>query len=392
MRYKLFTIFCLLITSSLLYSQNSIDNVVKEVEANNTTLVAFRKQVEAEKLENRTGLTPSNPELGYNYLWGKPSDMGNRTDFSVVQSIDFPTAYAYRSSIANRKNDQLDIDYERRLREIQLETRLLCIDLIYINALKAELSKRLENSRSVANAYQLQFEAGEKNILENNKAQLDLLNTMKQVDALEIERLEYMANLARLNGGKEIHFDDSSIKLQPAEQDFEKWYALAEQRNPALTWLQQEIEISNKQVKLNNAMGLPKLTAGYMSEKVTGEQFQGITMGITIPLWENKNNVKFAKARSTAVQSMQTDYKRQYYNSLKSKHQKALALATNVSDYREKLQNFNNSDLLKKALDAGEISLIEYMLELSLYYDSVDNLLQMERDYHKTLVELEGMI
>jgi outer membrane protein TolC len=156
--------------------------------------------------------------------------------------------------------------------------------------------------------------------------------------------------------------------------------------------LQQEIEISKKQVRLNNAMGLPKITAGYMSEKVTGEQFQGVTMGITIPLWENKNNVKFAKARSSAVESMQSDYKLQYYNSLKSMHQKALASASNVADYRSKLKAFNNSELLKKALDAGEISLIEYMLELSMYYDSVDNLLQMERDYRKTLVKLEGMI
>ncbi len=34
----------------------------------------------------------------------------------------------------------------------------------------------------------------------------------------------------------------------------------------------------------------------HSEEGVVGEQFQGITVGISIPLWENKNSVKYAKA------------------------------------------------------------------------------------------------
>jgi len=49
---------------------------------------------------------------------------------------------------------------------------------------------------------------------------------------------------------------------------------------------------------------------------------------------------------------------------------------------------FNNSDLLKKALDKGEITLINYILELSIYYESVNNLLILERDMNKTIAEL----
>ncbi|KAA6308963.1 hypothetical protein EZS27_039465 [termite gut metagenome] len=53
---------------------------------------------------------------------------------------------------------------------------------------------------------------------------------------------------------------------------------------------------------MNQAMGLPSFLAGYMSEKVVGEHFQDITLGISIPLWENKNRVKQAKAASIAAQ------------------------------------------------------------------------------------------
>ena len=74
-----------------LSSQNTIDNVLTEVEKNNTTLSSIRKNIDADKIGNKTGLLPKNPEAEFNYLWGNPSDIGNRTDFSIKQSFDFPT-------------------------------------------------------------------------------------------------------------------------------------------------------------------------------------------------------------------------------------------------------------------------------------------------------------
>ena len=37
----------------------------------------------------------------------------------------------------------------------------------------------------------------------------------------------------------------------------------------------------------------------------------------------------------------------------------------------------------------GEISLIEYILELSIYYDSVNKLHELERDMNKSMAELK---
>ncbi|MBK6964389.1 MAG: hypothetical protein IPH20_10750 [Bacteroidales bacterium] len=41
--------------------------------------------------------------------------------------------------------------------------------------------------------------------------------------------------------------------------------------------------------------------------------------------------------------------------------------------------------LLKKALDAGEITLINYLMELSLAYSAMDNLLKSEYELNKAL-------
>lgn len=371
-----------------LFSQENIEKVVAEIEKNNTTLQALRQNTEAEKMGNKTGIYLSNPEVEFNYLWGSPSVIGNRTDFSVKQSFDFPTAYRYRNQISTLRNEQAELEYEKQRREILMQARKVCVDLTYNNALRKELTSRLENAAKIAESYRAKFRLGEANILEFNKTQLVLLNLTKEMETFQIEGKELASQLALLNGGSAIEFADSDFQSLVIPDDFDQWYANAEQANPVLQWLKQEIEVLQKQEKLNQAQSLPKLQAGYMSERVVGQQFQGLTVGISIPLWENKNTVKYAQAQAEAAQSLQADQKLHFYNSLKSLYSKAAGLQKSLVDYRQKLQSCNNSQLVLKALDKGEISMIEYLFELSVYYESVNQLIETERNLHRTWAEL----
>ena len=387
MRKIIITIICIVPFSISLFAQNNIDSVLNEIEKNNTTLSALRQRAEANKLGNKTGIYLQNPEIEFNYLWGNDV-VGNRTDFSAKQTFDFPTAYGYKNQISDIKNEQVALEFQKQGKELLFNARLVCYDLIYTNALTVELSKRISNAESIANSYKAKLDAGETNILEYNKAQLNLLNLRKEMESLTIERVAMLGELARLNGGIPIEFTRSEFPDTTIPSDFEQWYAQAEQNNPLLNWLKKEIELSQKQVSLNRAMSLPKIQAGYMSEKVVGEEFQGVSFGLSIPLWENKNKVKFAKANVLAAENLASDNKVQVYNRLMILHTKATGLQNNVSDYKSKLQTIDNSGLLIKALDKGEISLINYMLERSIYYESVKASLELERDMIKALAEL----
>jgi HKD family nuclease len=42
-----------------------------------------------------------------------------------------------------------------------------------------------------------------------------------------------------------------------ASLNFEEWYLQAEQKNPILAYIKQEVVVSQKQVSLNKAKGLP---------------------------------------------------------------------------------------------------------------------------------------
>ncbi|GHT71256.1 transporter [Bacteroidia bacterium] len=370
----------------------TIGDILRQIEQNNTVLASLRQYGEAEKIGNKTGIYPANPEVEYHYLWGNKSNIGNRTDFSATQSFDFPTAYHYKQKISENKNIQIDTKYRIECQKILLEAKRICIELIYLNIYSSELDKRLQHARQIAGAYQSKYDNGEANIIDLNKAKFSLLNIEKQSGILQVDRELLKSELIRLNGGNSIDFMLMNYDTEPLPSDFEQWYASIKDNNLFIKYLQKETELSKKNEKLQRALNLPKFFAGYMSEKVMTEHFQGVTVGVSIPLWENKNTVKQIKARTLANQATENDANFRFYNETKALYRKAVKLRQIITDYTKNMIVVNNSELLKKALDTGELSLIDYMQELSIYYESVNNLFETEKKYHLIVAEMKQWI
>ncbi|OJX87353.1 MAG: transporter [Paludibacter sp. 47-17] len=374
-----------------LNAQNNINPVLSSIEENNTTLKALREQAEADKLQNKTGIFLDDPEVGFNYLWGNPSNVGNRTDFSVTQTFDIPTITGMKSRLANGRNNLVEWQYRADRMNILLEAKQYCVELVYYNSLLKELYLRLEHAQTIAKGYKDRMDRGDVSILEYNKVNLNLSTIQGEISRMEVERDALLAQLKRLNGGIDLVFNEADYGSRELPLNFNDWYVQAEDKNPVLSYVRNEIEVSQKQVSLSKAMNLPKFTAGYMSEKVVGQRYQGVSLGISIPLWSNKNQVKQAKAAVAAAQSREADTKQQFYSQLQIQYSKAMGLKTTADKYRRSLANVNNTILLKKALDAGEISLLDYMVEMGLYYDNVNQTLAAERDYQLAFAELAAV-
>jgi hypothetical protein len=98
--------------------------------------------------------------------------------------------------------------------------------------------------------------------------------------------------------------------------------------------------------------------------------------------------VKYAKAKTIAIQGIESDTRLQFYNEMKALHAKVIGMQENINDYRENLATFNNTALAQKALDMGEISLGEYLFEMTVYYESNTKLLEMDRNLNKAVAGL----
>jgi outer membrane protein TolC len=372
-----------------LAAQNT-ESVLGQIEENNTTLKALRETAEAEKSGNRTGIYLSGPEVGVNYLWGKPGETGNRIDISVTQSFDIASLLGMKGRVADGQNDLVELRYRADRMSIMLEAKQYCIELIYYNALRRELDVRLSHAETIAEGYRSRMESGDVSRLEYNKVQLNLSTVQGEISRVDVERNALLSGLKRLNGGIDVVLDDYRYGEITLPLDFDDWFAQAAERNPALEYARQEVEVGKKQLSLSKASNLPVISAGYMSEKVTGQRFQGVTLGVSIPLWENKNRVKQARASVTAARLRESDSRQQLYGGLQILYGRAAGLKQVAERYRQSLAAANSTDLLKKALDAGEISLLDYILEIGLYYDTVNRALEAERDYQKAFAELSA--
>ena len=369
-------------------AQSSFDNVLKEIEMNNTTLKTYREKANADKIGNKTGINMANPEVEFGYLWGSPSGEGNRVDLNVTQSFDFPTAYRYKTQLSDGKNQQVDMIYDQQKVEILQQARLICVELVYQTKMNKILSDRLKQARELSDAYQKSFDQGNIDVLERNKTKLNLLNAEKALQINEVDLNLSKSELQRLNGGLDVgefnRYSDFTFPL-----NFIEWFAIVKANNPSLRVAEQEVALSRKQEQLTRALNLPKITAGYASERVSGTTFQGVSVGVSIPLWEGKNTVKHQKAQTVALQMQHEDSELQFRNTLKNQYDKAKKLSLLLKEYEDALSVTSSQDLLKIALDKGQLSLINYLLELSVYYETVDKYLETERDYQLAVAELQ---
>lgn len=378
------------VATTQVFAQKHLTEVLAAIEQNNVSLKAMRENVKAEQLENKTDIFLSDPELGFNYLWGSPSPIDNRTDVSITQSLDIATLTGKKTQVANQKNKMLEWQYQAERMRVMLEAKQYVLDLIYYNRLLQEMETRKQYATSIATIQKQRLDKGEGNILEYNNVCMGQTKIEAEIQRLETERTSILSQLSTLNGGDPVVMADTEYPAIVLPADFDTWYVSVEGKNPMLGYVKSSIELSKKQLALNKSLGLPSFSIGYMSEKTMGEHYQGVSVGVSIPLWSNKNKVRQAKAAVSAAMARKEEATSLFYGQIKDSYQRALGLQEAARMYQRSFTAANNSQLLKKALDAGEISVLDYLVQMELYYDSMDKALSMERDFQKACAELSA--
>ena len=362
-------------------AQSGYESILQQIEANNTTLIALRHQTLAQKIENRADSFLENPEVEFGHTWNLQEEVDNVMSFTITQSFDFPTAYIHHNKILNLENESAELSYKTQRAEILLLSKETCIELVYHNILAKEYSNRLEKATLTAEAFSTKLQKGETNILEYNKARLNLAFVRIEVAKIETQRTNLIAQLKQLNGGKEINFSHENYQSDKLPPDFEEWFVSLKNTSPDLLYLKRQIDSNKQQIKLDRALVLPKFSLSFIAERNRNESSEAVMVGFNIPLWENLNRVRVSQAQLRASEFAMRDIQIQLYSQLKSQYTKAISLQQHIREFRQALTEYNNESLLKRALDAGEISLLEYLQEIEYYYEIMNNMLETERDF-----------
>lgn len=385
-RLSLYIISCFITVAAI--AQNNVDSVVKQVEGNNKSIQANKKYWPAKQAEYKTGLTPYDPTVEYDYMWGSPVGAGNQRDFSVTQRLDFPSAYKRKKELSGQQIAQTNLQQQVYRQDILLEAKLLSLQVIYLNKKGAELSRRLINTQKLVQDYEKKLNKGDVIILDVNKAKLQLLNIQNEVKLNENEKQVLLTKISELNGGIPIVINDTIYPFVPTIPDFEILDSTIEANDPIIKVYEQEKKILQQQIAVQKAMNLPKIETGYHSQGILGQSYKGFHAGISIPLWENKNKLNAAKSNLEYANSNAETHRlnhrlenKQYYDQLDVRLKM-------VQEYKELLSTLNNTTLLNKALSLGQITIIQYFYDESFYFTAYDKYLQAEWEYQQAVARL----
>ena len=385
-RFLLYLITGLLICKG--YSQVGVDSIIRQVDRNNKAIASSNKFQQAKAAEYKTGLTPYDPFVEYDYMYGSPAGAGNQRDFSVSQRFDFPTSYKRKRELSGNQVIQTNLQQQVFRQDVLLEAKQAALHLIYLNKKIEELRRRLRSTEGLVKDIQQKLDKGDITILDMNKAKLQLLTIKSDLELSENEKSVRLARLIELNGGEDISINDTSYPIMTTVPPFDELDSLIEANDPIIKMYEQDKLIQTNQLYVQKAMNLPKLEAGYHSQGILGQSYRGFHVGLSVPLWENKNRVNAAKANIDYATSAAEAHRIEHRQDNRQAYEQ-LGIRTKImAEHAALLSSLNNTYLLNKSLSLGQITVVQYFYEVSFYFTAYDKYLQTELEYHQALARL----
>lgn len=363
-----------------------INSVLKSVEQNNMELKALLKGNEAADIENKSQNTLEDLSIEYSPFFQSETSGIASSELVITQGFDFPTLYGARKKAGQLQHNVLDMQYQTARRDILVNAKKLCLDIINYNKQKQLLQERRKNADELLAMFELKFKNGDATSLELNKIKLDRMNLETELVQADTKHANAMQQLQALNGGQPIEVNMTEYPQAPADDEV-TMYEKAVATDWTVRTAQASVLAAEQDVKVNKQSWIPKFEIGYRRNTEGDNASNGFLIGGSIPLFSSKNKVKIAKARQTEAVMQHANARINAENSARTmitqmKQLKASADAYDVPLMRQTLK------LLRTAVENGEISVTEYYVEADNIYKNMITYMDIERQYQDALTEI----
>lgn len=363
-----------------------INAVLKSVEQNNMELKALLKGNEAADIENKSQNTLEDLSIEYSPFFQSETSGIASSELVITQGFDFPTLYGARKKAGQLQRNVLDMQYQTARRDILVNAKKLCLDIINYNKQKQLLQERRKNADELLAMFELKFKNGDATSLELNKIKLDRMNLETELVQADTKHANAMQQLQALNGGQPIEVNMTEYPQAPADDEV-TMYEKAVATDWTVRTAQASVLAAEQDVKVNKQSWIPKFEIGYRRNTEGDNASNGFLIGGSIPLFSSKNKVKIAKARQTEAVMQHANARINAENTARTmitqmKQLKASADAYDVPLMRQTLK------LLRTAVENGEISVTEYYVEADNIYKNMITYMDIERQYQDALTEI----
>ena len=305
----------------------------------------------------------------------------------VQQQFDWPTVYGARKQAQQARVKLAETSVTLNALQIKRLVRTAYLQLQYLAERLAQLRYQDSIYKDIKAAAARNFEAGQINKLDELFAasQADRVNNEMARAAADLQQQQRTLQL--LTGVNEAMVP-SKIAIIPL---YEKSDSV--NNNPQLRVLEQQVEVSKRELKLQKRSLLPSINAGVLLPTTKQyESFFGYQVGISVPLWAGQSRSRIAAA-NTGVELASANQQ----NALQQLENQYLINQVNVQKEQASLHYFNTIALRQSAeiietsrrlFAAGQISYIESLRNITSAFETQINYLETLRNYNQAVIEL----
>lgn len=364
-----------------------MESVLESVERNNVQLQSLRAANDAAKLETKMQNNLGDPSIEYSPFWAKGTDGISSSELVVSYGFDFPMQYVSRSRAGKLQRYAIDGQYQVERRNVLLQAKKLCLDIVFLSRKRELLSDRLGNADELLSVFNRRFSEGDASAIELNKIRMEKMDVAAALVQVETDLQTAMASLRTMNGGLPVQFDAMEYPRTMPVTDFETFRDTLMAAELELKASEADVRAAEQEIRVNRQNWLPQLQVGYRRNTALSEASNGFIVGASFPLFSNRYKSRIAHARHTASQYRFNQVQIETEARIRTEYDEMMRLQEALGIYDVALME-ETLEMLGKAVEAGQLSVIEYYTEADSIYSKLLSLSEMENTYQKLIADI----
>lgn len=361
------------------------DDIVNEILANSPRLKALSAECasQQEALRQSTHFNYQ-PEVEFERLWSDGTE--NRWSLGVSQSFDWPGVYKRRRQSAALQTTAYEYLYATEMQNMAVEARLSIAQCVYAAKRLAVLNAIAENITKIKALVNEGYEKGQLTVLDVRKLDFEEYSLNNRIDDARQE-LELARQQVNALAGKDVKLDLSAYapqQLMALDYYLEKCVT----NNKQIEAEKQNAESARAMARVASAERMPAITLGYKHAYEEHNHFNGISIGVSLPIFTTKAGEKAAQmqAQSLDFKSMQTAADVQ--GRQRALYTNAVQRNKYLAGIQKVVLDNNYPSLLMMAYKGGQINVISYLQELNYFVEARMDYLSAEYSYIQDLTQL----
>lgn len=368
------------LTISIAAQNERFNYCVDFITSNNETLKADSINTQSQILSLQQKNNLSDPELDLSHQWGQRG-IGNKWSVGVSQSFEWPGVYSARKKQINAEVEALTQNLSAQENELRMNIRNALIEYIYTRKLIALYNDQLARIDSLIIIYNRGAELGEISKLDVNKLKIERIAASRQLNEAQNTLTGHQQTITNLNGGKDCSNELATLSdfpnIEPGNvNDYIQTVQIHDPNIQALTMQSEAIRHESNVVRQSY---IPSFSVGYSHDYELGDHFNGVSIGLTLPIFSNRKKKSEIASRRTFIETTQEIVQSEVHNEIKTLYRQVVNLDTEINQYRAVIEDKDNIRLLNMALDAGQITLIDYLQQVNYFQQAQADYIGIER-------------